>query len=241
MKPNLRLSCALWAGIALSQTAFAAEMTLDQALKVADIHIKCAAYYKGGPGDQQQSNIHVGAARDLLLVHTAMSPVQARSQINDAMDNVIDVVKTHFGGDFDDRKLPTRFKTSCLKYDPSKNARYRVDADALAHYRAKQNPQPVRVAATPKAKPPTQAPAHEPWTPGIPLTIETGEGANFPVRIEITKSVADLKTLIAQSTGTPAQSQHLVYKGKRLQDSWLLLNYNIRKDATVQLVLAAVG
>jgi hypothetical protein len=216
--------------LALAQTAFADERTRANAGKIAQVHLKCAAYYTGGLKDTDTAQVFTKAAREFIEVHEPASMAQARATADQSIAALIAEVRTKYGGNFEDPRIPTRFKTECPKYNPDQNARYRVSPAALAR---KKGPEPTPIT--------TVNPEILPVNPGIPLTILTGSGKSIPVRVEMTKTVAELKAEIARIAGIPPGQQHLVYEGTRLQDGWLLGKYDIQADSTVQLLLRIRG
>lgn len=77
------------------------------------------------------------------------------------------------------------------------------------------------------------------------LTPETQEwsleGKTFKLAIEVTATVAALKTLVQDKTGVPASKVKLCYEGLFLKDNFTLAYYNFSDDANVQLQVKERG
>jgi ubiquitin C len=54
-------------------------------------------------------------------------------------------------------------------------------------------------------------------------------------------SVEDIKILIENAEGIPINKQRLLYEGKPLEDGLFLIDYNIRKESTLHLMLCLRG
>jgi uncharacterized ubiquitin-like protein YukD len=69
----------------------------------------------------------------------------------------------------------------------------------------------------------------EPGAPGSELAtlhIRYTNGSKFPVRIDVSATVAALKAIVAESCDVPAPQQLLVYKGQILKDDQTLASYD---------------
>jgi uncharacterized ubiquitin-like protein YukD len=57
------------------------------------------------------------------------------------------------------------------------------------------------------------------------LHIRYTNGSKFPVRIDLSATVAALKAIVAESCDVPAPQQRLIYKGRILKDDQTLASY----------------
>lgn len=71
----------------------------------------------------------------------------------------------------------------------------------------------------------------------FPIVVQTLAGKDIRVRITNDWTTYDLKTEISRSEGIPVDQQRIIFGGKLLEDEDLLVDYNIRRESTLHLVL----
>ena len=77
--------------------------------------------------------------------------------------------------------------------------------------------------------------------PVIQLFVKSLTGRVIVVNVTIMDSVRTLKAMIEREEGISSDEQRLVYAGKQLEDGRILLDYNIQRDSTIDLLLRARG
>ena len=73
------------------------------------------------------------------------------------------------------------------------------------------------------------------------IFVRTLHGGTITLDVWDTLTIGSLKEKIQIKQGIPPNEQRLIFGGKQLQDSLTLHDYNIRKDATIYLVLRLRG
>ncbi len=72
---------------------------------------------------------------------------------------------------------------------------------------------------------------------GVPITIKKMDSTSKIYRFELTNTIAYVKSQIEKFDGIEAQSQRLIFAGKKLEDDKTLQDYNIQKESTLHLVI----
>ena len=69
------------------------------------------------------------------------------------------------------------------------------------------------------------------------IFIKTLKNIIFPLDVEYTNTIQNLKDKIYEKEAFPQESQRLVYEGKSLESDRTLYDYNIKKRKTIHLLL----
>ena len=61
-------------------------------------------------------------------------------------------------------------------------------------------------------------------------------GVKIPLKVVVTDSISNVKTLITYAEGIPRDLQHLTYHNMQLEDEHTLSDYNIHNEDTLDLL-----
>ena len=78
-------------------------------------------------------------------------------------------------------------------------------------------------------------------SPIIGLYIKTLAGKEFPIPMEPSDTIEEIKKIIEGIEGIPADQQRLIHKGRQLEDNRTLADYNIHRNEVLNLVLRLRG
>jgi len=73
------------------------------------------------------------------------------------------------------------------------------------------------------------------------ITISTQTGKKLSLEVEESDTVLKVKQKIEESEGIPADQQRLIHESTLLNDERSLSYYDIKKDATLRLILSLRG
>lgn len=73
------------------------------------------------------------------------------------------------------------------------------------------------------------------------ITLKGLTGKTFPLNVDPSDDVRDVKNKIAQTYGMPSDQQRLHYNGQHLEDGRTMGDYNVHNGDTVYLILRLRG
>lgn len=73
------------------------------------------------------------------------------------------------------------------------------------------------------------------------IVVEDMQNRNVSLTVDGSDTIENLKDMIEESEGVPAEMQRLIFSGKQLQDGHNIADYNIQNGSFIHLVLRLLG
>ncbi|KAL0742084.1 hypothetical protein Bca4012_083597 [Brassica carinata] len=73
------------------------------------------------------------------------------------------------------------------------------------------------------------------------IVVKDMQNRNVSLTVDGSDTIENLKDMIEESEGVPAQMQRLIFSGKQLQDGQTIADYNIKNGSFIHLVLRLLG
>ena len=68
------------------------------------------------------------------------------------------------------------------------------------------------------------------------IFVKTLSGNTFPLAVEPSDSIKNVKVMLQEKLGSPPHKQRLIFEGRTLEDSRTLSDYNIPNESTLHVI-----